>query len=90
MFNYTADFPFHRGRRLRSNPWIRDLVSENNVTVNDLIWSKMVRLHSPSNNSLAIAVSFGPYQDVRFHEIHCEICRAVKTCEISVKFVVPR
>ena len=38
MFNYTADFPFHRGRRLRSNSWIRDLVSENNVTVNDLIW----------------------------------------------------
>ncbi len=38
MFNYTADFPFHRGRRLRNNIWIRDLVTENYVSVNDLIW----------------------------------------------------
>ena len=38
MFNYSADFPFHRGRRLRNNSWIRDLVTENYVSVNDLIW----------------------------------------------------
>ena len=38
MFNYSADFPFHRGRRLRKNSWIRDLVAENYVSVNDLIW----------------------------------------------------
>ena len=38
MFNYVADFPNHRGRRLRNNFWIRDLVAENNVSVNDLIW----------------------------------------------------
>ncbi|MFL2801763.1 MAG: porphobilinogen synthase [Paracoccaceae bacterium] len=38
MFNYTADFPNHRGRRLRNNIWIRDLVTENYVSVNDLIW----------------------------------------------------
>ena len=38
MFNYTADFPNHRGRRLRKASWIRDLVTENQVSVNDLIW----------------------------------------------------
>ena len=38
MFNYVADFPNHRGWRLRINFWIRDLVAENNVSVNDLIW----------------------------------------------------
>ena len=38
MFNYNADFPFHRGRRLRNNNWIRELVAENYVSVNDLIW----------------------------------------------------
>ena len=38
MFNYVADFPKHRGRRLRKNFWIRDLVAENNMSVNDLIW----------------------------------------------------
>ena len=38
MFSYSADFPFHRGRRLRNNSWIRDLVTENYVSVNDLIW----------------------------------------------------
>ena len=38
MFNYVADFPNHRGRRLRNNFWIRDLVAENNISVNDLIW----------------------------------------------------
>ena len=38
MFNYAADFPLHRGRRLRYNSWIRDLVTENYVSVNDLIW----------------------------------------------------
>ena len=38
MFNYVANFPNHRGRRLRNNFWIRDLVAENNISVNDLIW----------------------------------------------------
>ena len=38
MFNYSADFPFHRGRRLRNYNWIRELVAENYVSVNDLIW----------------------------------------------------
>ena len=38
MFNYIADFPNHRGRRLRSASWIRNLVTENQVSVNDLIW----------------------------------------------------
>ena len=38
MFNYVAGFPNHRGRRLRNNFWIRDLVAENNISVNDLIW----------------------------------------------------
>ncbi len=34
--------PSKRMRRLRSQPWIRDLVTENNVTTNDLIWPVFV------------------------------------------------
>ena len=43
MTTYIADFPSRRGRRLRSSPWIRSLVAENNVTINDLIWPVFVR-----------------------------------------------
>ena len=38
MLNYSSDFPKYRGRRLRAKDWIRDLVAENQVSVNDLIW----------------------------------------------------
>ena len=43
MTTYVADFPSRRGRRLRSSPWIRSLVAENSVTINDLIWPVFVR-----------------------------------------------
>ena len=33
----TSGFPFVRSQRLRSSSNIRDLVSENNVTMNDLV-----------------------------------------------------
>ncbi|MFT4715401.1 MAG: porphobilinogen synthase [Paracoccaceae bacterium] len=38
-----APFPAARSRRLRQNPQIRDLVRENSLTVNDLIWPIFVR-----------------------------------------------
>ena len=35
---YSFTFPSLRLRRGRSNPWIRNLLTENKLTVNDLIW----------------------------------------------------
>ncbi|PQM56343.1 MAG: porphobilinogen synthase [Rhodobacteraceae bacterium] len=43
MNTCVTDFPSRRGRRLRSNPWIRNLVAENHVTLDDLIWPVFVR-----------------------------------------------
>lgn len=37
-----ALFPINRPRRLRSTPWIRDLVQEHHVHVSDLIWPVFV------------------------------------------------
>ena len=34
--------PSKRMRRLRSQPWIRDLIQENNISINDLIWPVFV------------------------------------------------
>jgi len=42
MFDPTAGFPVHRPRRLRSHPRIRDLVRENRLTVDDLIYPLFV------------------------------------------------
>ena len=39
---YGRAFPSARPRRLRSSPWIRDLVQENRLTVSDLIWPVFV------------------------------------------------
>ncbi len=38
----NAQYPAKRMRRLRSAPWIRDLVEENNISVKDLIWPVFV------------------------------------------------
>lgn len=35
-------YPYVRPRRLRSTPWIRDLVAETTLTTNDLIWPVFV------------------------------------------------
>ena len=42
MNPYVTDFPMRRGRRLRNSPWIRNLIAESHVTVNDLIWPVFV------------------------------------------------
>ena len=34
----NSSFPHKRMRRLRAEPWIRDLVEENNISAKDLIW----------------------------------------------------
>ena len=39
----SSKFPLKRSRRLRSNSWIRDLVSENSLNIDDLIWPVFVR-----------------------------------------------
>tara|TARA_R110001592_G_scaffold79054_1_gene236714 strand:+ start:42702 stop:43697 length:996 start_codon:yes stop_codon:yes gene_type:complete len=38
----NTSYPEKRMRRLRSEPWIRNLVQENNITVHDLIWPVFV------------------------------------------------
>lgn len=38
MFPTNAPFPIKRSRRLRQSDWIRGLVAENTLSVNDLIW----------------------------------------------------
>ncbi len=38
----NSQFPSKRMRRLRSQPWIRNMVEENNITTNDLIWPVFV------------------------------------------------
>lgn len=38
----NSRFPHKRMRRLRAEPWIRDLVEENNISVKDLIWPVFV------------------------------------------------
>ncbi len=39
----VTNFPAYRGRRLRRTSWIRSLVAETHVTINDLIWPVFVR-----------------------------------------------
>lgn len=39
----SAAFPQSRPRRLRSTPWMRDLICENRVSASDLIWPIFVR-----------------------------------------------
>ncbi len=39
----TAPFPLSRARRLRRTDWIRDMVSENHLSVDDLIWPIFIR-----------------------------------------------
>ena len=39
----TAPFPLARSRRLRRTDWLRDMVGENQLTVDDLIWPIFVR-----------------------------------------------
>ena len=36
--SFSSSFPSLRLRRGRSSPWIRNLLTENRLTVNDLIW----------------------------------------------------
>ena len=38
MTKYLQNFPASRLRRNRQSQWIRNLVSENSLSVNDLIW----------------------------------------------------
>ena len=42
MFSRRSSYPATRMRRLRSAPWLRDLVQETRLDVNDLIWPVFV------------------------------------------------
>ena len=49
MNNYLSNFPLHRPRRLRSNKWIRNLVQETRILVNDLIYPIFVTYETKSS-----------------------------------------
>lgn len=66
-----APFPQKRMRRLRSAPWIRNLVEETQITVNDLIWP--VFAIDGENESESIASMPGVYR----HSID-RLCEEVK------------
>ena len=46
----SKGFPYHRGRRLRSFDYLRDLVSENVLTTNDLVMPYFIREDSDNEN----------------------------------------
>ena len=48
----NASYPSKRMRRLRSHAWIRDLVEENSLNVNDLIWPAFVIEGEDSRESI--------------------------------------
>ena len=60
MFDPTAGFPVHRPRRLRAHPRLRDLVRENRLTVDDLIYPLFV--YHGENLRREIASMPGQYQ----------------------------
>lgn len=55
-----APYPLARPRRLRSQPWLRRLVAETNLTPSDLIWPLIV--HDGSEDRMAIASMPGVFR----------------------------
>ena len=49
MNNYLSNFPLHRPRRLRNSKWIRNLVQETTILVNDLIFPIFVTYENKSS-----------------------------------------
>ncbi len=60
---WTADFPTHRPRRLRSTPALRDLVAETTIATTDLIAPLFVR--EGIDERIEIGSLPGVYQDTR-------------------------
>ena len=48
MNNYLSNFPLHRARRLRSKKWIRSLVKEKTISIEDFIYPIFVSYDSKS------------------------------------------
>ncbi len=48
MHNYLSNFPLSRLRRVRSEEWIRQLVNESNLSINDLILPIFINYHKKS------------------------------------------
>ncbi len=49
----NAKYPFKRMRRLRSAPWVRDMIEENNIQINDLIYPVFVLDGKDTSESIA-------------------------------------
>ena len=49
MNNFLSNFPLHRPRRLRNSKWIRNLVQETTILVNDLIFPIFVTYENKSS-----------------------------------------
>ena len=50
MNNFLSNFPYCRPRRLRKKEWIRTLVQENSLRVENLIFNKPTILFSQKGN----------------------------------------
>jgi porphobilinogen synthase len=50
---FNSEFPFSRGRRIRKSQWIRDLTSENELSVSDLVLPMFLKEDSDANEEIA-------------------------------------
>lgn len=70
MINYhPADFPHSRPRRLRKAPWIRDLIRETTLNVNDLILPIFVHENSEKDEVISSMPGVFRYPTVKVPEI---------------------
>ena len=60
MSSIITPFPVKRSRRLRRTDWIRDLVSENQISISDLIWPIFIcEGHNQINEIILRMVIYG-------------------------------
>jgi porphobilinogen synthase len=57
LMNYSGRYPSARPRRLRQSDWVRRLVREHTLSVDDLIWAMVV--HDGADDEVAIAAMPG-------------------------------
>jgi len=80
MNNYLSNFPLHRARRLRSSKWIRNLVKETVISVNDFIYPIFV---SYKNNSTEIKSMPGVFR----YNIEEALDMCLKAKDLGIKAI---
>ena len=80
MNNYLSNFPLHRPRRLRNNKWIRNLIKETTILVNDLILPIFVTYETRSTE-----IDMMP--NIKRNNINDAVLLANKAYEAGIKAV---